>query len=386
MIHLRRILAVTGSRAEYGIQRPVLLELSKRKAFDVGLLVTGTHLSHEFGYTIEEIRQDAVRIDAEIDILLAGDTTTSMSMSLGLAIILFSREIGDLRPDMTLVYGDRFEALAAAIASAYAHIPVIHMHGGDTAGGFDIDDSNRHAITHFAHIHFVATQRHAERVRRMGEDPDRIHVVGSPALDYIRDKQYTEPKEVSRKYDIDLQKPLILVLQHPVTSESEQALAQLKEVFKAVRGLKLPTLWIFPNAGAGARQTVRFLKEAPSLPFLRVEPNIVSRDFHGLLNIASVIVGNSSSALIEAPSFGLPAVNVGNRQVNRDRAGNVIDVDYDASQIERAIKTAISDEDFRGRLLGISNPYGDGLTSERVATILESVELTPEFLRKGWHD
>jgi UDP-hydrolysing UDP-N-acetyl-D-glucosamine 2-epimerase len=363
-----------------------LLELSKRNTFDVGILVTGTHLSHEFGHTVDEIREDGFRIDAEADILLAGDTTTSTAMSLGLAIILFSREIREMRPDLTLVYGDRFEALAAAIASAYAHIPVVHMHGGDTAGGFDIDDSNRHAITHFAHIHLVATQRHAERVRSMGEDPRRVHVVGSPALDSIRANEYTNPEEVSRKYDIDPKKPLILVLHHPVTSEEDQALAQVKQVFEAVRRLELPTLWIFPNAGAGARRMIRFLEEAPSQPFMRVEPNIASGDFLGLLNVASVMIGNSSSALIEAPSFGLPAVNIGNRQVNRDRAENVIDVDYDATQIEKAVRTAISDEDFRKRLQGRHNPYGDGQTSERVAAILESVDLTPEFLRKGWYD
>lgn len=375
---------LTGTRAEYGLLRPVIAALCSRPEFDVSLLATGMHLAHEFGHTIDEIRRDGYPIGAEVDVLLAGDTHESMVKSMGLAILTFPGTLKTLKPDVVLLYGDRFEALAGAIVAGYMHIPVAHMHGGDSAAGFDIDDANRHAITKFAHIHLAATEAHAERIRRMGENPRNVHVVGSPALDTITQGAYTPPDEIARKFSLDLTQPLLLICQHPVTSEAGAAQDQMDATLRAIEKLRMQTVWIFPNADPGGRGMIRTLARAESLSWVRVEKSVPHADFLGLIGVSSAMVGNSSSALIEAPSFHVPAVNIGSRQSGRDRTLNVIDAAYDEADITSKIKQAVFDQAFRASLKAIGNPYGDGKTATRVADILASAELGSAVLQKPW--
>jgi UDP-N-acetylglucosamine 2-epimerase (non-hydrolysing)/GDP/UDP-N,N'-diacetylbacillosamine 2-epimerase (hydrolysing) len=380
---MRKIMVITGTRAEYGILKPVLNAIKRHPQLDLSLLVTGMHLSHEFGYTVKVIENDGFHIDCKVDMLLSSDSKGSMAKSLGIGILGMVQAIETINPDIVLVCGDRSEPFAAAIASAYLTIPVAHLLGGDTVMGSNIDDSIRHAITKFAHIHFVATEQHAERIIKMGEEPWRVHVVGSPAIDAIIAEEKVPQKDLIKKFNLDLKKPIILVVQHPTTTNAENAPGEIRETLEAIVGLEYQTILIYPNADAYGRRMIQIIKEYNKKhSFIKAFKSIPHKEYLSLMRIASVMVGNSSSGIFEAPSFGLPVVNIGLRQRGRGILDNVIDVDYDREQIKAAIKKALYDEYFKEKVKNCKNPYGDGKASERIVKVLSEIEINQRLLQK----
>jgi UDP-N-acetylglucosamine 2-epimerase (non-hydrolysing)/GDP/UDP-N,N'-diacetylbacillosamine 2-epimerase (hydrolysing) len=377
---MRKVAVVTGTRAEYGILKPVLRAIKSHPRLNLILIVTGMHLSKEFGYTIKEIIKDGFKIDAKVEMLHKEDTRAAMAKSIGKCVIKMTEVLEKTKPDLLVLLGDRAEMLAGAVAASYMGIPIAHLHGGEVSGS--IDDSIRHAITKLAHIHFPATQRSAERIIKMGEDPSRVFVVGAPALDTILNEKLPEPAELSRKYGVDLSKPILLVLQHSVVTECEDAADQIKETLEAIVELKHQTILIYPNADAGGRRMVKVIKKYEKYPFIKSFKSLPYKDYLGLMSVASVMIGNSSSGIIEAPSFHLPVVNIGSRQNGRERSTNVIDVGYDRKKIIKAVEKALYDEEFRKNVRKCKNPYGDGKAGERIAKILAEIKITPELLQK----
>ena len=378
---VRKVMAVTGTRAEYGLLYPVLKAIEARPELKLSLAVTGMHLSHEFGYTVREIEKDGFPIDARIDMLLSSDTPEAMAKSIGLGIIGMAQTWEQLQPDMILILGDRVEPLAAAISGAYMNFAVAHISGGDvTRGG--LDEYARHAITKFAHIHFPATKRSAERIVKMGEDEWRVHVVGSPALDIILNEPLLSPKTLGKKLGLDLSRPLILVVQHPVTTQVDEAPKQMRETLEAIVEIGYPTVVVYPNADAGGRRMIEVIKEYEKYPFIKTHKSLPRKEYLILMKVASVMVGNSSSGIVEAPSFGLPAVNIGIRQEGRERGENVIDVEHNKKEIVRAIQKALKDDIFLKKVKKCENPYGDGKTGPRIAEILSKTEITARLLQK----
>jgi UDP-N-acetylglucosamine 2-epimerase (non-hydrolysing)/GDP/UDP-N,N'-diacetylbacillosamine 2-epimerase (hydrolysing) len=379
---MRRIAVVTGTRAEYGILLPVLKAIKTKPGLELALVVTGMHLSHEFGYTINEIKSDGFRIDAKVPILSKSDTLAAMAKSVGLGIIGMSRTWERLRPDIILVLGDRVEPLAAAIAGAYMNIPVAHIHGGDACAGGNIDDSNRYAITKFAHVHFPATSKSAERIIKMGEEEWRVHQVGSPALDVILSEPLISAEHLAESFNLDLSQPLILLVQHPVTTQVDEASQQMRETLEATKEIGYPTVLIYPNSDAGGRRMIEVIKEYERYPFIKTFESLPRKEYLSLVKAASVMVGNSSSGIIDAPSLGLPAVNIGIRQEGRERGRNVIDVGHSKQEIIEAIKKALTDKEFLDEVKRCETPYGDGKASQRIAEILSKLEITPRLLQK----
>jgi UDP-hydrolysing UDP-N-acetyl-D-glucosamine 2-epimerase len=377
---MRKVAVVTGTRAEYGILKPVLRAIKSHPRLNLILIVTGMHLSKEFGYTIKEIIKDGFKIDAKVEMLHKEDTRAAMAKSIGKCIIKMTDVLEETKPDVLVLLGDRVEMLAGAVAAAYTGIPIAHLHGGETSGS--IDDSVRHAITKLAHIHFPATRKSAERIIKMGEDPSRVFVVGAPALDTIINEKLPEPSEISKRYGIDLSKPLLLVLQHPVVTEYEDAANQMKETLDAIVELKHQTILIYPNADAGGRNMIKVIKKYEKYPFIKSFKSLPYRDYLGLMKIAGVLIGNSSSGIIEAPSFHLPVVNIGTRQAGRERSTNVIDVGYDKEEIINAVNKALYDSTFRKKVASCKNPYGDGKASQRIARILANIKIAPSLLQK----
>lgn len=378
----RKITVVTGTRAEYGILYPVMKAIERSEDLRLSIVATGMHLSCEFGHTIDEIRKDGFKIDSAVDMILSGDSQLSMAKSLGIGIMGISQALESIRPDFVMVCGDRSEAFAAAVSAAYMNFPVAHLLGGDHARGSNIDDSLRFAITKFAHIHFPATEEHGERIRRLGEEPWRVHVVGSPALDTILRAKLPASNQTLEALSLEPRKPVALVVQHPTSINAADSKKEMEATMEALCELNIQSAVIYPNADAGGRAMIDVIKKYEGRPFIRVFRSLPRDKYLALMSAASVMVGNSSSGLIEAPSFRLPAVNIGIRQEGRDRAENVIDVGHDKEKIKAAIRKALNDKKFLNRVKNCLNPYGDGKASERIVAILRNTEITSDLLRK----
>ena len=377
----RKIAVVTGTRAEYGILRPVLSAIETHPGLELSLVVTGMHLSHEFGYTAREILNDGFKIDATVDMLLSSDTSAAMAKSIGLGTIGMAQAWEQLKPDVILVLGDRTEPLAAAIAGAYMNIPMAHIHGGDSPRA-GLDEYARHAITKFAHIHLPATKKSAERIIKMGEEEWRVHIVGSPALDVILNESVLPAEVLTEELGINLSQLLILLVQHSVTTQVDEAAEQMRETLEAVVEIGNPTALLYPNSDAGGRRMIEVIKEYERYPFIKTFKSLPRREYLSLMKLARVMVGNSSSGIVEAPSFGLPAVNIGIRQEGRERGKNVVDVGHSKQEIVKAIEKALTDKEFLEEVRKCESPYGDGKTGPRIAEILSKIEIAPQLIQK----
>jgi UDP-hydrolysing UDP-N-acetyl-D-glucosamine 2-epimerase len=375
----RKILAVSGTRADYGLMRPVFAAIRKHQGLDLEIAATGIHLMEEYGLTVREILADGIPF-RRVEATYSGDDRPSMARFLGAFIQGFTRLADEIRPDILLLLGDRAEMLGGAAVGAYLAIPVAHVHGGDRSS--TVDDPVRHAITKLSHLHFAATRASADRILRLGEDPSRVFVVGAPSLDVLVNEPSEDREALFRRYGLRPEEPLILVLQHPVTVEMEHAADQMRETLRAVEEVQLPALVLYPNADAGGRSMIRTIREFEHLPFLRVLPHLPHRDYVAFLRNAAVLVGNSSSGIIEAPVLHLPVVNIGTRQEGRERSENVLDAGYRTAEIAAAIRKAVSDVSFREQVRACRNPYGDGHAGERIARILSEVPLGPDLVQK----
>lgn len=375
----RKILYITGTRADYGLMRSILFEMEKNPDIELELVVTGMHLMEEFGMTINNIENDGFKFH-KINAKFEEDSKLSMVKFIGEFIKSLSELIIEINPNIILLLGDRGEMLGGAIVGAYLSIPTAHLHGGEITS--TVDEYARHAITKLVNIHLPATQKSAERIIKMGETPDNVFVVGAPGLDHILGEKLVEPAKISAKYNLNLNEPIILLVQHPVTLESKKAILQARETLDAIVELETQTIVIYPNADAGGRKIIELIKEYENYPFINTYKSIPSINYLSLMNISTVIVGNSSSGIIEAPSFKLPAVNIGSRQDGRERASNVIDVGYNKEEIKNAINKAIHDEKFKDTLNKSINPYGDGKTGKRVTDILSKIKLDNKLMNK----
>ena len=381
----RVIGVVTVGRSDYGIFVPVLRKIQQENRLRFHLIVAGMHLSPEFGFTVKDIEADGFEIGERVDMVLSSDTPEAISKSMGLGLIGFAQAYARFRPDILLVLGDRFEMHAAALAALPFKIPVAHIHGGEITEGA-IDNSLRHSLTKISHLHFVATQQYARRIIQMGEEPWRVIVSGAPSLDNLRSTKLLNPGELAAKYGLRLERPPLLVTFHPVTLEYEQTEAQVSEMLVALASFEMPVVFTAPNADTNSRVVTRMIEE-----FIRKRPsaclvlNLGTEGYFSMMAFAAAMVGNSSSGIIEAPSFGLPVVNIGTRQQGRIRAKNVLDVGYGRDEIIGGIKKAISLE-FRASLQGIKNPYGDGCASEVIVRHLEEIDLDDRLLVKRFVD
>jgi len=377
---MRKIAAITGTRAEYGIFKSVLREIEANPKLNLSLIVIGMHLSAEFGYTVKEIEEDGFKIDAKIDELHSEDTGVAMSKSIGICMVRIAGALEKIKPDVLLILADRSEMLVGAVSATYMGIPIAHIHGGDISG--NVDEPVRHAITKLAHMHFAATKESADRIIKMGEEPWRVHVVGAPGLDLILNEKMPEPREIARKYGLDLSKPILLVVQHSVITEADYAPNQLRETLEAIVELGYQTILVYPNADAGGRRMIEVIREYEKYPFIKTFRSVLHEEYLSLMKLASVMVGNSSSGIIEAPSFRLPVVNIGTRQKGRQRAENVIDVNYDKEEIRMAIQKALYDEEFKEKVKRCKSFYGDGKAGLRIANILSEIRIDERLLEK----
>jgi GDP/UDP-N,N'-diacetylbacillosamine 2-epimerase (hydrolysing) len=377
---MRNIAILTEARSSYGYLRPIARLIEDDAELDYSLIVTNQHLLPDFGYSVDDIERDHLKITDRIYTTLDGYTPVTMCKSLGLLLLGVTDALQRLQPDIVLVLGDRGDALMAALAAAHMNIPVAHIQAGERSG--NIDGMTRHAITRFAHIHLASGPEAAERLRRMGEDEWRIFVTGAPQLDELVSGEIACPEEVADRFDINLDEPLVLVLQHPVTDEFGDQHDLMGETLEAVREVGHQAVVIFPNTDAGS-DGVRLTIEEYSWPQVRIERNVSRRLYGGLMAVAGALVGNSSSALIEAPVLGLPAVNIGDRQRDRARGANVIDVPSERRAIVKAVRRALSPE-FRASLAnGVESPYlGDGKASERIVEILREMTIDERLLKK----
>ena len=379
------VCVITGSRAEYGILKPLLQNLKKNKQFKLQLIVTGSHLSNEFGMTVKEIENDQFRIDKKIEILLSSDTKISISKSVGLGLISFSETIEDLSPDLILILGDRYEIFAAAIASMILNIPIAHLHGGELTIGA-IDDSFRHCITKMSSIHFAASLEYQKRIVQLGENPKNVFNVGGLGVENIKKIKLKNKEELEQDLKIKFLKKNLMITFHPETLGDISTQNQIKELLDALNEFK-DTLMIFtmPNADNDSRIIIESIKE-----FVYKFPNSIFFKSLGALNYLSClqfvdgVVGNSSSGIIEVPSFKIGTVNIGNRQSGRIKSKSIIDCNVNKKEIIRAINN-LYDYKFKKSIENSLNPYGDGETSSKIIDILSRLDLK-DYKKKLFYD
>lgn len=371
----RKICIVTGSRAEYGLLRWVMTDMRESPDLDLQVIATGMHLSPEFGLTYREIEQDGFAIDRKVEMLLSSDTPVGLAKSMGLGLIGFGEALQELKPDVLVVLGDRFEILAAVSAALVARIPVAHIHGGErTEGAFD--DAIRHAITKMSHIHFVAAEEYRRRVIQLGEDPQRVFHVGALGVDAVTRLPLMGRAELEHDLGIAFRGRNLLVTFHPATLDEGEPGEQMDELLAALGELS-DTCLIFtmPNADTGGRTlAARIERFVAGRPDAHAFVSLGQRRYLSCLKQADGVVGNSSSGLIEAPAFGKGTVNIGDRQKGRLRAASVIDCTPRRESIAAALATLYAPA-FEDAVRGAANPYGDGGASRRIVDALTSVSL-----------
>ena len=375
----RKILVLTGTRAEYGLLKSSMRAIRNHDELSLSVVATGMHLSPQHGMTVEDIREDGFTVDREVLMQLSGDSGTAMAKSLGIGTAGLADAFDSLDPDIVLLLGDRDEALAGALAASHMNIPVAHVHGGDSAHGAMIDESIRHAVTKFAHIHFPASERSAERIRKLGEESWRITVAGAPGLDDVLAGKYDEPESVLQKYELDPDRRLLLVLQHPVTTRPDEAGEQMANTLDAVDAIDGQTVIIYPNSDAGSDRMIDELEERSFGGDVRTFRSLPRREFLGLMAAADVMVGNSSAGIIEAPSFDLPVVDIGPRQQGRERTHNTFSAGHETKEIRAKIRQCL---DEGATIDNLSNPYDYGGAGSRICERLRTVPLNEDLVQK----
>ncbi len=372
----RKVCVVVNSRANYGRIKSVLKAVRDHGDLQLQLVVGASALLHRFGKVIDIIRADGFNPDATVYSIVEGENPTTMAKSTGMAVLELATIFENLGPDIALTVADRFETMATAVTASYMNIPLAHTQGGEVTGS--IDESVRHAVTKLSHLHFPATRLAAENLVRMGEDPATVHWTGCPAIDIIADLDYTMPPDLFRRYGgvgaaLDPAKPYIVVLQHPVTTEYGQGLAQINETLEAVAGLGLQTVWLWPNVDAGSddiSKGLRLYRERHAPANLEFFRNFSVEDYARLIHHAACLIGNSSSSLREGAFLGVPAVNIGTRQHRREHGPNVAHAGYD----HRAIRAAVEKQLAHGRYERC-DLFGDGGAGRRIADILASADI-----------
>lgn len=382
---MRTIGVVTVARSDYGIYLPILRGIESNNALRMHLIVSGMHLSPEFGKTMTEIENDGFNISDRVEMLLSSDSPEGIAKSIGIGTIGFSQLYARTDLDILLVLGDRFEMYSAALAALPFKLPVAHVHGGEITYGA-IDDALRHSTTKLSHLHFVATAEYAQRVEQLGEEKWRIMVSGAPSLDNQHSMNLMTRDELSNRYGFSLKTPLLLVTFHPVTLEYEQTNWYMAELLAALDDAKTSVVFTMPNSDTNGRIIRQMIEDyVQNHPDAHVVDNLGTRAYFSFMNEAEAMVGNSSSGIIESPSFKLPVVNIGTRQQGRVKSTNIIDVDYNRHEIIDAIRKAV-DSKFVSSLDELANPYDNGGASDIIVDRLQSVSLDEKLIMKRFVD
>jgi GDP/UDP-N,N'-diacetylbacillosamine 2-epimerase (hydrolysing) len=385
---MRKIISIlTATRAEYGLLKPIIQKLNLLPEFDVRVVVTGMHLSSEFGLTYKEIEHDDIIIDKKIEILLNSDSPAAVSKTMGLAMISFSDYFEELKPDLLIVLGDRYETLAVCCTAMNARIPIAHLYGGETTEGA-VDDCIRHAISKMSYLHFTSTSEYRKKVIQLGEDPDRVFEVGAIGIENILHTKLLTRNELAESLQFSLDKPYAIITYHPVTLEDSDVKTQFEQLLKACSSNKdMKYIFTKANADANGRSINELIDQ-----YVLENDNAIAFNSLGMLRYLStlkhgcMVIGNSSSGLLEAPSFAIPTINIGDRQKGRLQSTSVINCTANQLEIEQAIFLAKSKE-FQGILKNTVNPYGDGNTSNKIVDILKEFILNQKInLKKQFHN
>lgn len=376
---IRKIAYITGTRADFGLMTPILRAIENSKILKLQIYATGAHLMSEFGHIFNNVKKEFPNAQ-KIEATFKSDGRTGMASFAGGFLGKLVPVLNRNKPDFVLTLGDRVEMLCVAVACLYLGIPTGQVHGGDKTS--TVDEIARHAITKLSHLHFTATKESAERIKKMGEEEWRIHVVGAPALDIIINDKLPARHELFGKLGINSGQKIILLTQHPVSEEIDQAAKQMEETISAIKRFNIPVVATYPHADAGGRKIIRVLEKERKNPLFKIFPSIDYKYFLALQREASVWVGNSSGAMIESSSFNTPIVNIGTRQLGRQRGKNVIDVGYNKSEIIAAVTKSLNDKKYLAKLVKTTNPWGDGKTGPRIAKILEKINIDSRLLTK----
>ncbi|MBX2976356.1 MAG: UDP-N-acetylglucosamine 2-epimerase (hydrolyzing) [Ignavibacteriaceae bacterium] len=378
---MRKVFIVVERRADYSRYKPILEKLARDPFFEIYLVVTGICLLETHGKDVNYITKDGFIINAQIPMFIEGsdDTGAEMIRSMSRVMTGLVDELEKVKPDLVLSGFDIGANFAVTIAAAHMNIPVAHIQGGEVTGS--IDESIRHAMSKFAHIHFPATELSKQRLIRMGEKPDSIYVVGCPSIDVLINTPYINKEEIEKVLELDLSIPTLLMIQHPVTTECMNSFDQIKETIEAIKESGVQTIFLLPNNDAGHSKIIEYIKSNGVKWF----PSLPTDIFINLYRNVHALIGNSSSGIHETPTLKIPTINIGSRQQGRERAGNVIDVPNEKEKILAAINKAVYDEDFRKYVRTIENPYGDGKSAERIVEVLKSISLDG-IIQKIFHD
>ena len=377
----RKVCVVVTARPSYSRIKTALKAIQEHPRLKLQLVVAASALLDRYGTAIQYIEDDGFDIAARVYMVLEGENPTSMAKTTGLGLLELATVFDNLKPDVVVTIADRYETLATAVAASYMNLPVAHVQGGEVTGS--IDEKVRHAVTKLADIHLTATERAAERIVKMGEDPEDVYVTGCPSID-LAAEVLTDPRlnfDPIQQYggvgaDFDLKNGYLVVMQHPVTTEYALAKAHVLETLHAVRDSGMPTLWFWPNVDAGSDGTsngIRGFRESEHPAGIRFFKNMTPTDFLRLLYNSKCLIGNSSVGIRECSYLGVPVINIGSRQSGRDRAGNVIDVGYDRAEITAALKKQTGNGRYKSDKL-----YGDGKAGERIAECLSTAPLRIE--------
>jgi len=401
--HKRIIALVSDSRCSHGIYSPIMDAIKKSDKLDYFYIAGGMHLSDEYGRTIDIIKEEGYHVDAVMDISdkeykeCLNDKNNEcksknisplgiQAESIGKMIINLTEIFLKNKIDIILAQGDRGVTIASAIAGAHLNIPVAHLHGGEVSG--TIDESTRHAVTKYSHIHFPATKKSAERIEKLGEHRSRIFLVGASGVEYIKNRKLVEKEALFKEYGLDINKNTAVLLQHPVSWEVEDSRKQIKETLSALEESEVEQIIIiYPNSDAGSTAIIEELKEFKSKTGKNavIKKSIPFIEYLSLLKHSSMLIGNSSGSIIEAPSLGLPVINIGTRQTGREKAINIIDADYKKEEINKAINKTLNDASFLSAVKKCESPYdpfGDGRISERIVRVLENIKINKDLLNK----
>ncbi|HUX83944.1 MAG TPA: UDP-N-acetylglucosamine 2-epimerase [Chitinophagaceae bacterium] len=381
-----RILVVTGTRAEYGLLRPLLRLLESNASFDLRLVVTGAHLSGTFGLTYREILRDGFSIAARVPIETGRDRPADIAASSARALEGMARVFSRMKPDWVLLLGDRYETLSTAIAAHLCAIPIAHISGGEVSAGAT-DDAFRHAITKMSLLHFTATEDYRRRVIQLGESPSRVFRVGALGIDNIRSLSPMTREELEKDLGISLRDPFLLVTFHPVTLDADKPSSQFRILLMALEQLfPMKMVMTYPNADAGGKSIIRMIESfsARHRGMVAASPSLGQHRYLSLMRIAGAVVGNSSSGIVEAPSLKVPTVDIGNRQSGRSAAASVIRCRLEQKAILRSVRKALSG-DFATFIRGVKNPYGNGETAPKILKILERFA-SQKNIQKGFFD
>ncbi|SMP56933.1 UDP-N-acetylglucosamine 2-epimerase [Anoxynatronum buryatiense] len=385
---MKKIVSIlTATRAEYGLLKPIIAKLNSVKEFDVRIVATGAHLSPEFGLTYQEIENDGFKIDKKIEILLSSDTPSSISKSMGLAMISFADYFKELNPDLLIVLGDRYETLAVATVAMNQRIPITHLYGGETTEGA-IDESVRHAITKLSYLHFTSTEEYRKRVIQLGEHPDRVYNVGAIGIENILNEKLLSKEELEEDLKMELSRPYAMVTFHPVTLENNSAKKQIESLLEACKKYKDIT-FIFTKANADTEGRIinqfidNYSKENANIATFT---SLGTRRYLSALKYCSMVIGNSSSGILEAPSFGIPTINIGDRQKGRLQSNSIINCEPSEERIKEAIVQVMT-KSFVEKAKKTVNPHGTGNTSDRIVEVVKEYVFDGKInLKKKFYD